>query len=133
MTTYNVYIAHGERDGIAVMKIGKSKDLHQRARQLGLAIDMFVPYPDEDEAFAFETCLRDFVVDKGGKMLPGKNDWFYFDSRLYKELYAVVDKMAELKLKLKLAQAEIERLKEELAAERKEKYRLIEEIIRASR
>ena len=88
--TSNVYIARGEHNGIAVMKVGKANDVRQRVRQLGLFLELSIAQADEAAAFAFEGELRFFMSYRGGKTLPGKNDWFYFDWSIFIDLCATV-------------------------------------------
>jgi seryl-tRNA synthetase len=82
----NVYIARGERDGVAVMKVGKANNLRHRQKAIGITIEMSIPQSDEAAAFELENELRFFVACQWGKRLPGKNDWFYFDPKIYTAL-----------------------------------------------
>ena len=88
--TSNVYIARGERDGVVVMKVGKSDNVHRRQREIGISVEMSISQTDRGSAFDIETQLRDFVIAQGGKRFLGTYDWFYFDPHIYAALCAVV-------------------------------------------
>jgi len=89
----NVYIARGARGGTAVMKVGKTNNIRQRQSELDITIEMSISQPDEAGALDLEAQLRLFILSRGGKKLPRTTDWFYFDSDIYIALYATVAKL----------------------------------------
>jgi hypothetical protein len=95
MTTYNVYIARGERFGIAVMKIGKSQNLPHRERVIGLSIELSVPQFNEHSAFVVERNLKKLIIAQGGKRIPNTRDSFHYDPEIYSLLHARIVDLTE--------------------------------------
>ena len=93
--TFNVYIARGERNGIAVMKIGKSQNLPQRERDIGLSIELSVPQFNQHSAFVVERSLKKLVIAQGGKRLADTYDSFHYDPDIYSLLCAKIEEITE--------------------------------------
>jgi len=138
--TSNAYIA---TDGEQVMKVGKANDVRRREKQIAIPMTMTIACLDEAAAFRVESQLRDFVIEQGGIQHQGTIDWFRFDPQIYTMLceFAIsiearlvgVDLDTEInqlrqryyqliadELFVQLAErdAEIERLRAEVQAER---------------
>jgi len=79
----NAYIGQGIRDGVHLMKIGKSNDVKRRQRELPITIDRIAVCVSESAAYQFEDDLRRFVTQQGGVRYQKTLDWFEFDERIY--------------------------------------------------
>jgi len=81
-----VYLGVGEFDSVSVFKIGKTSNPKQRSASLGIDFTGYMVCLNDNEALALESYLQLKVRMLGAKNLPRRNDWFYYDEELYRQV-----------------------------------------------